>query len=177
MKKVTTPASIKRIDENNDPYGFDNWAFFLEDEERVINEIVEQWVRSDNAQEVLLEVRITSPFQQKTSKQMGYYFAEVLPKLTRGYQMYGNEYDSDKVDEILKLQFLSDAFYDPITDSWYRISKSKARASKDEMTEYLDKCIRLQCENFPEFPIEDPEVWKKKHGITDDEWNNDVKTK
>jgi len=170
MKKVIAPANIKRIDDSNDPFGFDNWVLFIEEEERVIAEIVDQWVRSDNAQEVLLEIRITSPFQQKTHKQMGYYFAEVLQKITKGYQMYGNEYDTDKVDQILVNKYLSEPIYDPTTDTWDKIKIGKAKASKEQMSYFLDQCIRFASENFPEFPIEDPETYKRKHGYTDQEW-------
>lgn len=171
MKKVTAPASIKRMDEKSDPFGSDNWVFFIEEEERVIHEIVEQWVRSEDAQEVMLEIRITSPFQQKTNKQLGYYFAEILQKITKGYQMYGNEYNTDKVDEILVDNFLSEPLYDPINDDWYKIKIGKSKASKEQMSYFIDQCIRFGSENFPEFPIEDPETYKRKHGITEQEWD------
>ena len=170
MKKIETIGSIKRLDETSDPFGSDNWVFFLKDEERVTAEIVEQWVKSENAQEVMLAVRITSPHQQKTNEQLGYYFVEVLPKITCGFQMYGNEYDINIVDELLKRKFLSDKIYDPIEDTWELIPKSKAKISKEEMSDLIDQCIRFASEYFPEVTIEDPEDYKRRKGITNDEW-------
>lgn len=174
MKKVEGTATLKRLtpDHYKDP---ENWVLFLEDEELAIQEIVQQWVRSEDAQELALEFRITSPFQMKSPRQLGYLHAEILPKITRGYQMYGNEYDKDQVYHILKLNFFSDSIYDPIRDEYYRQPRSLAEASKDEVREFIDQCIRFANEAMPEITIETPEAYKRRKGIRDDEWNEGLR--
>lgn len=174
MKKVEATANIKRLTDDDSHKDPENWVFFIDDEHLAIQEIVQQWVKSENAQEVALEIRITSPHQMKTRRQLGYFHAEILPKITKGYQWYGNEYDRDQIYHLLKLQFFSEQIYDPILDTWERQPKSLAEASKEEMMQFIDECLRFADDAFPEIHIEDPEAYKRRKGISDAEWETEI---
>lgn len=82
----------------------------------------------------------------KTNEQLGYYWAVIVPKIQEGMREQGNELSQVEVN-----QFLNERFFCQIkTISWVRNGaeffaqirkpRSKSGATKDEMSEYIDKC-------------------------------------
>lgn len=97
----------------------------------------------------------------KTNKQLGYYWSVVVPIIQEGMREQGNELSQVEVN-----QFLNERFFCQIkTISWVRNGaeffaqirkpRSKSGATKDEMSEYIDKCRKFSSEELGKY-IPDP---------------------
>lgn len=85
----------------------------------------------------------------KSNEQLGYYWAVIVPKVQQGMREQGNELSQVEVN-----QFLNERFFCKVkTISWVkngaeffaqiRKPRSKSGATKDEMSEFIDQCIRF----------------------------------
>ena len=95
----------------------------------------------------LIEVSVRSK-ASKTKEQLGYYWEVVLPRVRQGLEQDGNEMSLVEVNQFLNEKF----FYKLKTVTWkvgndehqhtILTPRSKSGASKDEMSQFLDKVIR-----------------------------------
>lgn len=95
-----------------------------------------------------VKVTVTSQ-ATKTQEQLGYYWGVVLPRVQEGLKEFGNEMSLAEVN-----QFLNDKFFcncktvivrrglDELVYT-LRTPRSKSGASKDEMSEFLERVIRF----------------------------------
>ena len=84
----------------------------------------------------------------KTKEQLGYYWEVVLPRVREGLMQDGNELSLVETNQFLNEKF----FYKIKTITWkvgndehlhtILAPRSKSGATKDEMSEFLDKVIR-----------------------------------
>lgn len=85
----------------------------------------------------------------KSNEQLGYYWAVIVPKIQAGMREQGNELSQVEVN-----QFLNERFFCQLkTISWVkngaeffaqiRKPRSKSGATKDEMSQFIDDCIRF----------------------------------
>ena len=84
----------------------------------------------------------------KTKEQLGYYWEVVLPRVKEGLLQDGNELSLAETNQLLNEKF----FYKLKTITWkvgndehlhtILTPRSKSGATKDEMSEFLDKVIR-----------------------------------
>lgn len=136
----------------------------------VIEKCLQQWRRSEDAIEILLEAEIKSPFQFKTSSQLGYLYAEVLPKFYDFARESGNEWTDERCKTEAKvLMDFVETKTSPVDGSEYLDVKSFAVASKEEVSEFIDKLIRFLADYG--VSVESPYDYKLRKGIKDfDEW-------
>lgn len=100
----------------------------------------------DKGRAVRVEIKSTA---SKTTDQLGYYWAVVLPRIQQGMQENGNELGLAQINQMLNEKF----FCITNTASWtdakgvqhvhvIRTPRSKSGATKDEMARFLDEVIR-----------------------------------
>lgn len=85
----------------------------------------------------------------KSNEQLGYYWAVIVPKIQEGMREQGNELSQVEVNQFLNERF----FCQTKTISWVkngaeffaqlRKPRSKSGATKDEMSQFIDECIRF----------------------------------
>ena len=148
------------------------WSLTLQknDRLRVIEELVQQFVKSDEAIEVELEMIIKSVFQFKTSSQLGYLHAEIWEQFYKYYGEMGYAVENKVIQEQIRNDVkMSDdvAFYDSrlneITQQIYKVPRSFSKASKEETSIIIERIIRLG--NGLGIPFTTPEDWKKSRNI------------
>jgi hypothetical protein len=110
----------------------------------------------DKGGQWLLKGHLETMGKQKSPEQMGYYYAEVLPKALYGFIEAGyytmTEYDAH---EALKSMFFSDTVPNIKTGEILNIPRSLADADMDDLRQYIDKCIAF-VENELQTPIDPP---------------------
>lgn len=164
MKKVKGKVDLVRTDKTG--IISNDWCFEFQHIKASVEEAILQWKKSDDTVRIHLEYEVKSVFQFKSKSQLGYLYAEVLPKIYK----YMTEMGDDRHDEVKKtdLKMHSDiCFFDVevnhFTDDIYHKPKSLAKSSKEEVIEFIDKLIRLAGDMGIE--IETPEDYKKRKGI------------
>lgn len=85
----------------------------------------------------------------KSNEQLGYYWAVIVPKIQEGMREQGNELSQVEVNQFLNERF----FCQTKMISWVkngveffarlRKPRSKSGATKDEMSQFIDECIRF----------------------------------
>ena len=92
--------------------------------------------------EIVLAGQIKPVKESKTRNQLGYYYAEVVPKFTRGMRDLGNngftDYDSH---ELIKAKWFSKEIIDYETGEMFKIPQSLSDATVDEMAEIIQNAI------------------------------------
>jgi len=166
MKKVKTKLILNRISKKEGYKDSTNYQFTIKETGRVKEEIVQQWIHDENVDFLELDMEIKSTFQFKTTSQLGYLYAEVLIK----FYAYMNEMGDDRIDEAKKRDLKMHpavGFFEVdknmFTGELSQFPKSFATASKEEVSECIDKLIRL-AGDFG-IVIETPEYYKQRKGI------------
>jgi len=157
MKKVTGIAILKRIKNS------ESWELKLPDEKRIISECLEQWHKTENAQAIELSFEIKSKFQFKSGSQLGYIHAAIYPTIIRSFRDWGNESPESKLIELLKDQNDFTEVVPDLDGCPRRIVKSLSTASKEEVSDFIDRLIRWAGEWA--IKIETPEEYMKRLGI------------
>ncbi len=116
----------------------------------VARQIVPLYVDIKNAIEKGRVVKVSvKSVATKTRKQLGYYYAVVLPAIQQYFREQGNEMSLAEINQMLNEMF----FYSVKTVSWIgkngtqyvhqlKKSRSKSGATKDEFAYFLDQVIR-----------------------------------
>lgn len=116
----------------------------------VARQIVPLYVDIKNAIEKGRVVKVSvKSVATKTRKQLGYYYAVVLPAIQQYFREQGNEMSLAEINQMLNEMF----FYSVKTVSWIgkngtqyvhqlKTVRSKSGASEDEFAYYLDQVIR-----------------------------------
>ena len=87
----------------------------------------------------------------KTNPQLGYYFGVVLPYILQGFQDAGNSLPDTKdgiqlVHTLMKRRFLEPIRIADANGEIHELEPSLEDAAKQEMGEYIDKCIAFALE-------------------------------
>lgn len=157
MKKVRAKVRITRSE--------GGWNIYFEDPKMVVYKCLAQWKKDDNAYEILLEAEIKSPFQFKTNSQLGYLHACLLPAFHDFALEAGNEWSQEqsKTQAKILMDFVEERRSVVNGDVYYDV-KSFANASKEEVSEFIDKLIRFLAEYG--VAVESPYDYRKRLGIT-----------
>lgn len=83
---------------------------------------------------ISLCAKVKSPL--KTNKQLAYLFGVVYPSIQRRWREDGNDHSIDYIDLYFKDLYLYEY------DNGVKTIKSKSKASKQDMLEYIDNVIR-----------------------------------
>jgi len=159
MRKIKTKLELIKT---NAGY----WDLTIHNRRIVVEECVEQWVISDNVISVDLEATITSPFQLKTSSQLGYFYAAVLPVFFKYMNNAGDDSSDDNKKNMLKLHpaiNFCEIKENPLTGELIEMPRSYSKASKEEMSDIIDRHIRLAADFG--LDVETSENYKKRKGI------------
>jgi hypothetical protein len=137
----------------------DPWQIYIEPE--VITEASGKFCNID---EIEKYINITfSEIGFKTTSQLGYFHAEVLPKLEIALKGAGWEiFNENQAKDWLKLKC---HYFDEFSKGKhkYQSVKSFSKAKIKEMAGFIDQAIRT-C-NFLGVQVEDPDEYKKRKGI------------
>ena len=105
--------------------------------------------RNNEGCQVLLSGYLSYEGVKKSPQQMGYYYAEVLPKALQGYKESGyysfTEYDAH---EDLKKMFFSESKINEKTGEIKIIPLSLADSDMHDLSRYISSCITFIEENF-----------------------------
>lgn len=120
------------------------WNLLIHNRENIILQLIEYFTLSldDKITEIWFDTKIKQVSENKTNPQLGYYHAEILQKALYGFQQAGySDYDIDSIHFILKYKFHYELVYIPDEDTYQRMPLSLAEASKESMSEFIEKTI------------------------------------
>ena len=120
------------------------WDLRIPHRENVLTQLIEYFVRplEEGVKEIWFEAILKPESRKKTSKQMGYYRAEVQNKALYGFRQAGyEEYDLDDAHYILRKKFYYKLTYDPDTGEYDRRPLSLENANSKEMSNFLKLAI------------------------------------
>lgn len=149
MKKVKSTLILKRKTKFPSK-NIEDWGLHLVETGRVKEEILQQWLRNEDAEEIELEITIKSIFQFKSNEQLGYLHAEIWRKWYNFYKDQGyateNKDIQEKIRNDIKLHedvaFYSNEIND-LTNNEYKKVKSFSKSSKEETSVIIERIIRL----------------------------------
>ena len=107
--------------------------------------------------------------QPKTFSQLGYFHAEILPKIMAGYREAGNIvpigeqgeiWTKNQIKTLPEIMFIEKIKNEKTGENIVNI-RSLATASKEEMSHIIDTCIKVYGEYFG-ITFESPEYYKRK---------------
>lgn len=153
MKSVNGTALLEVID--------GELHLTLQDKRRVMNRIFDN-IMPKTAVMVELDVLFTKRTGDKSQPQMGYYRAEILPKIAAGFRDLGNQdVDEDVANEILKRKYFYRKVWNSLLGEFIHIPESLASASKERMSQLIDNAIIFGASEL-HVTIESPEEYKKR---------------
>lgn len=137
----------------------------------VINDIRNRLKANPEQRVFIMEISILR--EPKTFSQLAYFHAEILTKILNGYRDAGYDIPFNKemalewvkyqVKTLPEIMFVEEKTNE-ITGKVLIVPRSFADASKEEMSDIIDKCIRIYGEYFG-IVFETPEEWKKRKGL------------
>ena len=162
MSKVT--GKIKLI---KDPRK--GWILVPIDLNNLRQQAIDKWVKGDASQSILLDMTIAWPYESKTGSQLAYIYGVCYPVfysfyITQGYIVETEEQKEQIRNEVkYAVGFIEQKepgkFYDKKS---YQV-KSLAKATKEEVSDFIDKVIRLAAEYSMIIP--DPSEYLHKMGL------------
>jgi hypothetical protein len=161
MKQIKDIIILKKEDTRH--------VLIIPAERKIISQALEFFCKIDGKyiDEITLEINIKKIQKKKTREQLGYLYASVLPAIYDFLRESGYTCSEDAMKDMLKLHseinWCSEvANY--FTGEIFKRPKSFALATREEMSEIIDKLIRLAADFGIE--VETPEDYKKRCCIT-----------
>lgn len=134
------------------------------DMSKLTQEAVELFIRPE-VLAVDLEIEIKNPFKFKTTSQLGYLHAEVWKKVYEWAKSVGNEWSDSECRDQLKMHLnFVEQKTSKVDGQPYWVIKSCADASKEEVSDLIDRLVRFLGEEG--IPVQTPEEYMKSKGIT-----------
>lgn len=134
-KKAYFRAELRRQSEN------DAWSLYLIDRAGTIAKISETFKKANS-----LIIRLDGVFEleyiAKTNEQLGYYFAEIIPKLTMGLKDIGySDITEMSADTFARNNWYYEDVVNYNTSEFIKQPKSLSEASKEELSALIDSAI------------------------------------
>jgi len=134
MQKVATSAVLKKKADGS-------YDLFVQGKKMFVNKIKEAFGRGDN--EVALTFECGRMTSMKTDRQLRAYFGAVLPQMVMGYVNLGYRFMNKKrMDYLLRSKFFVEELANDVDGDILQIPKSLSDASKEEVSDFIDKCIQ-----------------------------------
>lgn len=119
----------------------------------------DKWIEQYEGKEVIFTIEKFDA-TRTTAYQYRYYYSAIVEPLRTLLKDRGYDLGKDEADIFLKSHLLRDVTVDPLDGTELVILGRKTKLSKDEMKEYIEKCIRFCAEEF-ELIIKDSDEYFK----------------
>jgi len=167
MKKVKSTVILKRTDKSLPKEDLVAWSLVLESRLRVIEEIIQNFAKEDT-EEIILDIVMHSPFQSKTTSQLGYIHVAIKPQFISWCREQGNDESEEELWDNLKAELGFTIIRESKVDkNTYLDIMSFAEASKEQTSDFIEQSILFMAEN--KVHIESPDEYRKRKGIK--EWS------
>jgi hypothetical protein len=109
---------------------------------QLFNRQLKELIIENKTSKVPVEIIVKRIDEEKTNKQLGYYFGVVVKYAMTGYKSLGwLGMDEIKTDNELRMEGFSEVICNPSTGEMKKYSRSLSSASKKEVQDYIDWCI------------------------------------
>jgi hypothetical protein len=119
----------------------DKWQMSLMDKDSLLRQIVYKFGTSDH---IILDVKFSKGIRPKSKSQNGYFFAEIVPRITDALNEQGFDMDEDNTYHWLKLRFLGyDEIPDPETGEIIKVPHKLEGADHNTFNEFTTNCMKF----------------------------------
>lgn len=106
-----------------------------------------KWLSQFEGKDIMISVEKFDKLKT-TAYQYRYYYSAIVEPLRSLLKERGYDFTKDQVDVFLKSHLLRDVKIDPVNGTELVILGRKSKLSKEEMVDYIEKCIRFCAEEF-----------------------------
>jgi hypothetical protein len=118
------------------------WQMTLQGRPFALSQIV-TFFRKKDEEEFSVDVDFIRKRVSKTLPQLGYVYGALYPALVNLYKVEGyRRADVGSMDALMRMNYFFEEFVNEETGQVFKIPKSIAQSTKEEMTEYIESIIQ-----------------------------------